>query len=125
MNWAQPARTIFWRKNKNQEKVRTLRVDELFKDSPETGILTDKPTVLSECLVFVTLSTNMLKAGNKLIMGNHPTKHVGILYQGKVWNYSNSHNKVVADPLETFKMKFTHAYKTSGATVEFYYGKFI
>lgn len=106
-------------------KGATIRVDDLFKNSPQTGLLTDKPAALSECLIFVTLSTNMMKVGNKLIMAQQPKKHVGILYQGKVWNYSNSHNKVVADQLETFKTKFTHAYKTSGATVEFYYGKFI
>jgi len=58
-------------------------------------------------------------------MQNHPRKHIGILYQGKVWNYSNTNKKVVADLLESFKTKFTSAYKTTGTTVEFYYGKFI
>ena len=58
-------------------------------------------------------------------MNTHPRKHVGILHQGKVWNYSNSQNMVVADSLAIFKKKFTAAYKTTGSQVEFYYGKFI
>lgn len=65
----------------------------------------------------------MTKTGNKYSMGKQPKKHVGILSQGKVWNYSNTNNKVVSDLLATFKTKFTNAYKTPGTTVEFYYGK--
>jgi len=58
-------------------------------------------------------------------MNTHPKKHIGILFQGRVWNYSNSQNRVVADLLSVFEAKFTHSYKTSGSIVEFYYGKFI
>jgi len=58
-------------------------------------------------------------------MGNQPKKHIGILNQGKVWNYSNTHNKVVSDLQANFVTKFTNAYKTTGTTVEFYYGALI
>lgn len=63
--------------------------------------------------------------GNKLNMGAQRKKYIGVMYQGKVWKYSKGHDKVVADMTEVFKTKFTHAYNTPGATVEFYYGKFI
>ena len=100
-------------------------MDDIFKTSPETGLLENKPATLTECLIFVTLSTNVNEVGTKLIMGNQPKKHIGILTNKKVWNYSNTNNMVVADILEAFKNKFSNAYKTKGATVEFYYGKFI
>lgn len=97
----------------------------MFAASSETGLLSKKPITLQEGLIFVTISTNMKNVANKLRMSNHPKKHVGILTGGKVWNYSNSQNKVIADPLSSFKSKFTRAYITAGATVEFYYGRFI
>jgi len=103
----------------------TIRVDDIFRKCPETGLLTSKPAALTECLVFVTLASNVAKVGGNLVMGNNPKKHIGILTQGKVWNYSNSTNKVVSDLLTSFTNKFSYAYKTSGTTVEFYYGKFL
>jgi hypothetical protein len=114
-----------WDDKQKEARGATIRVDDLFSKSPETGLLANKPASMNECLVFVTLASNVNKVGNKLAMGNHPRKHIGILSKGKVWNYSNSNNKVVADPLATFKTKFSSAYKTPGTTVEFYYGKFL
>lgn len=114
-----------WADKQKSEKGATLRVDDLFKASKETGLLKDKPAAQTECLIFVSLASNMRKVGNKLVMGNHPRKHIGILSQGKVWNYSNTNRKVVADQLAVFESKFTAAYATSGTTVEFYYGKFL
>lgn len=114
-----------WAEKSKVEKGATIRVDDVFKSSPDTGLLKDKPITMTECLIFVTIASNMQKVGSKLVMQNHPRKHIGILYQGKVWNYSNTNKKVVADLLESFKTKFTNAYKTTGTTVEFYYGKFI
>ena len=87
--------------------------------------MANKPTSLTECLLFVTLSTNVKEVEAKLVMGNQPKKHIGILTNGKVWHYGNTNNMVVADTLVVFKNKFSNVYKTKGATVEFYYGKFI
>jgi hypothetical protein len=114
-----------WADNQKNEQSATIRVDDLFKGSPETGLLSDKPATLTECLIFVTLASNVKKMGTKLVMGNHPRKHIGILSKGKVWNYGNTYNKVAADVLDIFKSKYSNAYKTSGTTVEFYYGKFL
>lgn len=114
-----------WADKQKKDKGATIRVDDLFKKCLTKGLLKDKSAALTECLIFVTLASNVSKSGDTLVMGNHPRKHIGILTGGKVYNYSNSQNKVVADTLEVFKSKFTGAYKTSGTTVEFYYGKFI
>lgn len=114
-----------WADKQQKAKGATIRVNDIFAACQTKGVLTNKPAVITECLIFVTLNTNITKFGQQLKMNTHPKKHIGILYQGKVWNYSNSHNKVVADLLSVFQNKFAHAYKTSGSTVEFYYGNFI
>jgi len=114
-----------WADKQKPAKGATIRVDDLFSKSAETGLLTNKPAALIECLIFVTLDSNVKKVGNKLVMGNHPRKHIGILSQGKVWNYSNTNNRVVSDLLAFFKSKFSNAYKTTESNVEFYYGKFL
>lgn len=114
-----------WADKQKPAKGATIRVDDLFKLSLNVDLLANKPTTLTECLIFVTLDSNVKKISNKLVMGNHPRKHIGILYQGNVWNYSNTNNRVVSDLLATFITKFTNAYKTSGSNVEFYYGRFI
>lgn len=114
-----------WADKQKPAKGATIRVNDLFSATPTTDLLANKPAALTECLIFVTLSSNIKKAGCALEMGTHPKKHIGILSQGKVWNYSNTHNKVAADILALFQANFSNAYKTTGNTVEFYYGKFI
>ncbi len=114
-----------WVDKQKQEKGATIRVDDLFKNSREVGRLADKPASITECLVFVTLASNVTNLANRLVMGNHPRKHIGNLYQGNVWNYSNTGKAVVTDTLANFQNKFSAAYKTNGTTVEFYYGKFL
>lgn len=114
-----------WDDRQRPESGATLRVDDVFKSSPETGQWADKPITLKECLIFVTLASNMSNIGGKLQMGNHPRKHIGILTNGEVWHYSNTNNRVVSHSLEHFKSTFRSVYATSGTTVEFYYGKFL
>lgn len=114
-----------WADKQKNEKGATIRVDDIFKKAPVTELLSNKPASLGECLIFVTLSSNVKKVGSKLVMDNHPKKHIGILSKGMVWHYSNTRNMVVSDQLESFKNTFLNTYKTSGTTVEFYYGNFI
>jgi hypothetical protein len=106
--WDNTCKNHSWADKQKPDKGAVIRVNEVFNKCPETGKLSAKPVSLTECLIFVTVSTNMGAMGNKLVMGAHPKKHIGILHKGKVWNYSNSHDKVVADFLEAFKTKFTH-----------------
>ncbi len=114
-----------WADKQQPAKGATIRVDDIFKQCTKTGLLSVKPAVITECLVFVTLTSNVKKIGAKLVMKNNPKKHIGILSQGKIWNYSNSNNKVVADSRTFFIAKFANAYKTTGTTVEFYYGNLL
>lgn len=114
-----------WDDKQKEGEGATLRVDDVFKNSSQTGVLSEKPATITECLIFVTLASNISTVGGKLVMGNHPRKHIGILTEGNVWNYSNTNNKVVCDSLSAFKAKFSNAYKTNGTTVEFYYGRFL
>ena len=111
-----------WADKQKPEKGATIRVNDVFKNCKTNGLLSSKSASITECLIFVTIASNMSTMGSKLTMGNNPRKHIGILKDGKIWNYSNTGNKVVSDLTSTFISKFTRAYKTSGTTVEFYYG---
>lgn len=112
-----------WNDKQKDEKGATLRVDDVFAASPETGSHAKKPPCLTTYLIFVTLASNVQKVGNRLQMGNQPKKHIGIVVDGVVWHYSNTNNKVVSESVTSFKSKFSSAYTTAGTTVEFYYGK--
>jgi hypothetical protein len=74
--------------------------------------------------MFVTLSSNVLKTADELVMLTGETKHVGIFSGGTVWNYNNTNEKVVGDSLSSFISKFSSSYGKRG-TVTFYYGEFI
>jgi hypothetical protein len=105
------------------EKGATIRVDDIFSQSPVLDLLSNKPGSVSECLIFVTLASNVKKVGDKYVMGNHPKKHIGIFLDGNVWNYSNSRDLVVSESLVSFQAKFEATYQTAGTSVVFYYGK--
>lgn len=107
------------------DKGATIRVNDIFAKSTEKGPLANKPAAFESCLIFVTISSNVTRKNGVYSMGSHPRKHIGILWGGKIWNYSNTQNKVVADTVSGFETKFKRAYKTPGATVDFYYGKFL
>ena len=106
-------------------KGATIMVNELFNKCTKVDKWDAKPASTLSCLVFVTISSNVKKLGNKSQMGDHPLKHIGILHQGKIWNYSNTNNKVVADIPTQFISKFSTIYKKAGNTVDFYYGSFL
>jgi len=114
-----------WADRQSPSRGATIRVDDLFSASPTVGLLANKPATLLECLIFVTLASNVTTMGNALVMGNNPKKHIGILSSGRVWNYSNTNQRVVADVLTSFQSKFTTSYATAGTSVAFYYGEFI
>ncbi|WP_444928891.1 hypothetical protein ACJJIF_13605 [Microbulbifer sp. SSSA002] len=80
----------------------TIRVDNIFKQCTKSDLLSAKPAAVTECLIFVTLASNVTRKATKYVMANHPKKHIGILNQGKVWNYSNTKNQVVSDLQDYF-----------------------
>ena len=105
-------------------KGATLKVNDLFNACTEKAPLTKKPNTLTECLIFVTIGSNIVDDGRKLEMKHHAKMYVGILSDNKVWYYSNDREKVIVDGMSKFQDIFNHSYKTHGTTVEFYYGKF-
>ncbi len=115
----------FSRQKQTIKEGATIRVDDIFNKTLTNGLWGSKPSHINSCLIFVTISSNVINNGGNLIMRNHKKKHIGIVHQGKVWNYSNSEDKVVADTVRRFIRKFKHAYNTAGSTVNFYYGRFL
>jgi len=63
-----------------------IRVNDIFN----TCVDIDEP-LAGGCLAYYTLQSNMQKDG---YMGSAPDKHVGICYEGFVYNYGNKHDKV-------------------------------
>lgn len=92
----------------------TIRVHELFSKCPKVGLWDDEPDTLEACLIFVTKASGVdVKAKT---MANIPKKHVGIAIGKQVWHYSNSKDKVVKVPVETFRKHYF------GDGYELYYG---
>ncbi len=67
-----------------------IRVHEIFNACNKL----EKPAE-SGCLAYFTLKGNV--GGGH--MGNIPKKHVGVYFQGNVWNYGNTLDKVRKDPV--------------------------
>lgn len=103
----------------------TLRVDRIFNASTSVGAWNSRPPTFRTGLIFVTISGNVRRSGPRYMLGDNPKKHIGIFVNGVVWHYGNSQDKVFADPEILFINKFTHAYRTAGQSVEFFYGAFL
>lgn len=96
----------------------SIRCDELFNRLTRRGAWNDKPAAADGLLVFVSSAKNVR---NGTTMLNVPQKHVGVYFGGRVYNFSNSQHKVVADPtVEAFHAKFRQTY--AGGDVSLYYG---
>jgi hypothetical protein len=97
----------------------SIRVNEIYNDLDDTGAWADKPHLKAGeyLLVFITSSKHV----NGLdLMNDHPQKHVGILIGDKVYNYSNPHHRVEAEPIDHFFSKCDNAY--DGDDISLYYG---
>lgn len=98
----------------NHADAACIRVQEVFAKCPQVGVWDDKPAALNLCLAFVTGASNVnLKSKT---MRNHPRKHIGVYYNGKIYHYSNSRNKVV----EQIPADYAKHYRGKDITV--YYG---
>lgn len=114
-----------WDEKQEPQKGASIRVNEIFEKSGDTGQWADRPPHLCACLIFVTRASNMSTAGHRLKMGSDEVKHVGIFINGMVWHYSNGSDAVVADTEQSFMAKFNSAYRRSGDPVEYFYGAFL
>jgi hypothetical protein len=87
----------------------------------ERGAWSNRPTGNNGdgLLVFVTKKSNLMGSGN---MNNQPAKHIGILFGGRVYNYSNSGAKVIADSSPDAFLKKFRSIASYGSTAELYFG---
>jgi hypothetical protein len=97
----------------------SIRVNEVYNALSSRGKWSDKPHLREgeTLLVFVTAAKHVDSNG---IMSDHPQKHIGILSGDKIYNYSNSHHKVVADTVDAFLAKFDSIY--DGDDISLFYG---
>jgi len=104
----------------NREAGRaSIRVNEVFNSLEKTGLWKDRPHLVTgeELLAFVTSAKHVDELG---IMNDHPEKHVGLLVGDKIYNYSNTHHRVVADTIKGFFDKCDSSYV--GDDITLYYG---
>lgn len=76
-----------------------VRVHEIFAECPEVQELLECPTT-GAALIFVSAPGNF--RGQPVAMRNVPRKHIGILFNGKVWHYSNGRDRVITQIVSDF-----------------------
>ncbi len=97
----------------------SIRVNDIYNNLMTTGLWKDRPQLAQgqQLLIFVT-SAKHVDADD--IMNDNPHKHMGIVVGSSVYNYSNSHHKVVADTVQHFFDKCDAVYPEDDVTL--YYG---
>lgn len=95
----------------------SIRCDEIYNRLKTKGPWEERPKYDQGLLIFVLSAKNIL--GGTML--NVPQKHVGIHFDGKVYNFSNSQHKVVVDAtVDAFHAKFKALY--AGGDISLYYG---
>ena len=103
-------------KYKTRKTGGSIRCDELYNRLSQRGPWEERPTQSDGVLIFALAVHNVVNG----IMLKVPEKHVGIHYAGRVYNFSNSQHKVVADvSVDAFHKKFKAAY---AGNVALFYG---
>jgi hypothetical protein len=96
----------------------TVRVDELYNGLTYKGPWDQRPGHAVAQLIFVIRKDHVV---SNVMQRGVPEKHVGIYLDGAVYNYSNTHHRVVKDDsVDAFHAKFKHEYK--GPSVSLFYG---
>lgn len=95
----------------------TIKVHELFNNLTQRGPWEARPKGGAQVLIFVTSAKNV----RQNVMSNVPQKHVGIVYNNGVHNYSNTLHRVICDAsVDIFHNKFEHSYH--GGDISLFYG---
>lgn len=95
----------------------SIRVDEIYNRLHLKGPWEEKPDFSTGLLIFVIAAENMING----TMTRVSQKHVGIHYGNKVFNFSNTQHRVVADQtVDSFHSKFKAAYAPGNICL--YYG---
>jgi hypothetical protein len=82
----------------------SVRVNQVYNHSSNRRRWNDA-TPEGNCFVVATIEDN-ITAEKPLMIGTHPRKHIGIMSDGKVYNFSNTHNKVVSKTMAEFKTHY-------------------
>ncbi len=99
-----------------------IRVDEIYNAARQrAGFTNVLPAGFHQGLIYVTRKSNMLSSGQ---MHNGEKKHIGIWYANKVWHYSNTGGRVVADSLQRFQKMFTAYYAGPNQKVVYFCSDF-
>lgn len=102
---------------KNLSVSANIRVQELFAKCPAVAVWDDASVKDKTVLVFVTKKGNLVDLKTKTF-GNIPKKHVGVLWSGNVYHYSNSAEQVMKQTPDDFFSRMTSAY----GPLQKYYG---
>jgi hypothetical protein len=95
----------------------TIRCDELYNGLLRKGPWDQRPTPENGLLIFCISASKFI--GGRMISVRE--KHVGIYHSGLVFNYSNAHQKIVADrSVEAFFKKLDAAY--DGDDISLFFG---
>jgi hypothetical protein len=85
----------------------TIRVHELYNRLASKGPWGQRPAKESTQLIFIVSKSSVVSN----VMANDPQKHIGIYLGGAIYNYSNTHHKVVKDrSVDAFYKKFDDYY---------------
>lgn len=84
-----------------------VRVHEIFANCPRVGVWANANIALNQ-LIFVTRK-DVVNVATKT-MQNIPEKHIGVYYNGDVYHYSNTKDRVVKQSVNDFFTHFQNAY---------------
>jgi hypothetical protein len=95
----------------------SIRCDEIYNRLTDRGAWDGKRALADGTLLFVLSARNVTRN----VMQNVPQKHVGIVFSGQVFNFSNPQHIVIADPkIDDFHARFKARY--SGDDIALFYG---
>jgi hypothetical protein len=97
----------------------SIRVNDIYNSLTSRGLWSKKPVIGGDqnLLVFITSASHVNTVG---LMNDNPQKHIGIFVGDKVYNYSNTHHRVVADTVDAFFAKIDAEYDDDD--IALYYG---
>jgi hypothetical protein len=81
-----------------------IRVDQVFNSLRNRSAWPENFPA-TQCICVATTKENITDKRDYKI-GDNPTKHIGILDRGLIYNYSNTHKKVVKIPVAAFKIHY-------------------
>ncbi len=85
--------------NKRVAEGANVRVHEIFGRCSRVHEFISCPTLVSG-LIFVSEHINF--RGTPTRLRNIPKKHIGLIYNGSIWHYSNTRNQVIVQNMAQF-----------------------